>query len=52
MQIKSVVITPDTVNTGEPVTIKALVLDNQGFITKEKLFLKTKDGKLFIVKDA
>lgn len=51
MRIESVVITPNQVYTGESVTIKVLVLDSQGFITKDKLLLKTKDNKMFIVKD-
>jgi hypothetical protein len=51
MRIQSVVVTPNEVYVGESVTIKVLVLDNQGFITKDKLLLKTKDGSTFIVKD-
>ncbi len=51
MRIQSVVLTPNEVYVGESVTIKVLVLDNQGFITKDNLILKTKDNLTVVVKD-
>ena len=52
MRVTSVSVTPNTVKIGENVTVVATVLDNQGFITSDKLLLMTNDNLTVIVKDS
>ena len=52
MRITSVSVTPNSTTVGSTVTVVATVFDNQGFITADKLLLKTKDGLTVIVKDS
>jgi hypothetical protein len=52
MRITDATVTPNTVNTGELVNVVVAVTNDQGFITANKLSLKTSDGLNFIVKDS
>lgn len=52
MRITSVSITPNSTTVGSVITVVANVLDNQGFMTKDKLLLKTKDNLTVIVADS
>lgn len=52
MRITSVTVNPKSTTIGHTVTVTATVYDNQGFITADKLLLKTKDNLTVIVKDS
>lgn len=52
MRITSVSVTPNSVTVGSNIKVVTTVLDNQGFMTKDKLLLKTKDNLMVIVKDS
>ena len=52
MRITTVSVTPNTTTVGNPVTVVVTVFDDQGFITADKLLLKTKDDLTVFVKDS